>query len=154
MTHLGGGFLQCWEKSWNMPSSKGDIRIISSNSYPGPSKNHTMWLKVLSRYILISGKFSVMPASLGSRFQCLTILSVNNLISNLILSCCSSLLFPWVLLLFTRDRRSVPVPLLCLLKKPYAAMRSPLSLHFSRLNKPRDFSCSSYVYPSTPFIIL
>ena len=35
-----------------------------------------------------------------------------------------------------------------------AAMRPPLSLLCSELNKPMDLSCSSYVFPSTIFPIL
>lgn len=52
-----------------------------------------------------------------------------------------------------REKISACPPIL-LLMKLQAAMRLPLSL-FSRLNKPSDFSCSSYMYifPSIPFTI-
>lgn len=90
---------------------------------------------------------------LGSLFQCLTNLGVKNLIliSSLNLPWDNFILFPWVPSLITRAKRPVPAPPLPLRRKLCATRRSPLSLIFSRLNKPSHLSCSSYGFPCRPF---
>lgn len=96
-----------------------------------------------------------MTAPLRNLFLCPVTLSMKNLclIANPILPYRHFILFPRVLLLVTKERRSVPAPLLPHVKKSWAIM-SALSLLFSRLNKPRDFSYSSYSPCSTLFITL
>lgn len=75
------------------------------------------------------------------------------LTSNLNFSCYSFMPFLWVLSLVTREKRWVPTPSLLSMRKLWATMRSPFNILFSRLNKPGDFSCSSYAFFSRPFII-
>jgi len=71
--------------------------------------------------------------------------------SNLNFPYCSFISFPRVLLLTTRKRWSASYPPLPSLRKLYTATRSPLSLLFSKLDKPSDFSRSvSYPWDLSP----
>lgn len=87
----------------------------------------------------------------GSWTQWLTTLLVNNflLILNLSLPWCTSMSLPQVTV--TKREKISACPSAPSLRKLYATMRSPLRLLFSVLNKPRDFSCFSYVLPSRSF---
>lgn len=70
---------------------------------------------MLSRQVLDSGNLGAM--SLGRLFQCLISSSVKNiLIPNLNLLCWSSVPFPQVLSLITRDRRSASTPLITIMR--------------------------------------
>ena len=51
----------------------------------------------------------------------------------------------------SREKSSAPPSPLPLLRKLQRAMRSPLSLLFSKLEKPKDLSYSSQDIPSSPF---
>jgi len=105
-----------------------------------------MLLRALSKCLLNADRLETSTASLGSLFQCLTTLLVKKcfLMSSLNLSWCSFEPFPCVLSLDPRGKSSAPRSPLPLLRKLQRAMRSPLSLLFSRLDKPKDLSCSSW----------
>jgi len=73
------------------------------------------------------------------------------LTSNLTLPCHCSILFLHVLPLSPESRSQRCPSTSC--EKLKATMRPSLSLFFSRLNKPRYLSCSSYVFIHRPFTI-
>lgn len=92
-------------ESLDIPNWKGHTRTIKPNSWihTGSPKNHTICLRSLCRHLLHS-----MSTSSGRLFPCLTTLSVKNiyLVTNLIFPCHSSMPFPWILPLVTREKRA------------------------------------------------
>jgi len=94
--------------------------------------------------------------SLGNLFQCVTTLWVKNFLlgSNLNLPCLSLKPFPLVPSLSTLVNSYSPSCLYATFKYWKATMRCPLSLLFSKLNKPSSLNLSSYETCSSPLIIL
>lgn len=113
-------------ESQNIPSWRGPTRIIESSSWfhIGPPKNWTVCLRALSRCFLNSGKLVAVTTTLG---EAVPVADHPLDKSNSGLPCHISRLFPCVLLLVTRER-SVPAPLLPLIRKVQTTMRLPLSL--------------------------
>ena len=103
--------------------------------------------------LLAADRPGASTTSLGSLFQCLTTLSVKKcfLMSSVNLLWHSFEPFPCGLSLDTRKKNSAPPSPRPLLRMLWRAMRSPLSLLFSRLNNPKVLSCSSQDFPSSPF---
>ncbi|XP_030305664.1 glucosamine-6-phosphate isomerase 2 isoform X1 [Calypte anna] len=66
-------------QSQNLPSWKGSIRIIKSNSCPcvRHSKNHTTCLRASSKRFLNSGRIGAISTSLGRLFHCSVFLISN-----------------------------------------------------------------------------
>lgn len=90
---------------------------------------------------------------LRSLLKCLTTLPVRKcfLMTSLYFSGYGFEPFPCTLPSGTKERRSAPPSPLLLLRKLYRATRSPLSLLFSEVDKPRVLSHSPQAIPSSPF---
>ncbi|KAK4829643.1 hypothetical protein QYF61_005936 [Mycteria americana] len=111
-----------------------------------------MLLRALSKRLLNTDRLGASTTSPGSLFQGLTTLSVKKcfLMSSLNLPWCSFEPFPDILSLDLREKSSAspfPRPFL---RKLLRAMRLPLSLLFSKLDKPKDIPSS----PFTSFVAL
>jgi len=123
------------------------------------TKTYSTLLRALSKCLLNTDRLGASTSSPGSLFQCLSTFSVHKcfLMSRINLPWFSFEPFPCVLSLDPREKSSAPPSPHPLLRKLQRAMRSPLSLLFSKLDDPKVLSRSSQDMPcssATSFVAL
>lgn len=112
----------------------------------GLTKSYSILMKALFKCLLNTNRHGAPMTSLGSMFQCLTILSVN--FSSLIFPSCIFVLFPHISSSVTRQKTSAPPSALSLLRKFQEVVGSPLSILFSKPSCPQPLL---KVHASKPF---
>jgi len=119
---------------------------------PRDTANEIRVLRALSNLVLNVSRDGASTTSLGNPFQCFTTLIVKNffLLSSPNLPCFSLKPSPLVLSLLSLLKRLSPSFPSAPFKHWKAAIRSPRSLLFSRLNKPNSLSLSSQERCSSP----
>lgn len=109
-------------ETWNIQSFKWPTRSTESNSQ---SKIYTMFIRALPEKFLDSARLGIVITFLESLIQCSPCDKNLCLISSLRTPLHSILLFPQVLPLATREKRSVPAPPPFLIRGQQTMMKSP-----------------------------